>query len=84
MKKKILLALIAIILTTPAWAKVKEQNLEEVVLDVPQEEMNVEEVPQAISVTEEKDKFYTSQSGNTKIIEMPASYKKDELYRILC
>ena len=54
MKKKILLALIAILLTSPAWAKNKEQKLEEVVLDVPQEEMNVEEVPQAISVTEEK------------------------------
>ena len=52
MKKKILLALIAIVLTTPAWAKVKEQKLEEVVLDVPQEEMNVE-APQAVSITEE-------------------------------
>ena len=41
MKKKILLALIAILLTSPAWAKNKEQKLEEVVLDVPQEEMNV-------------------------------------------
>ena len=37
-----------------------------------------------ITVTKEKEKFYTSQSGNTKIIEVPASYKKDELYRILC
>ena len=54
MKKKILLALIAILLTSPAWAINKEQKLEEVVLDVPQEEMNVEEVPQAISITEEK------------------------------
>lgn len=37
-----------------------------------------------ITVTREKEKFYTSQSGSSKIIEVPASYKKDERYRILC
>ena len=52
MKKKFLLALIAIILTTPAWAKVKEQKLEEVVLDIPQEEMSLDS-PQAVSVSDE-------------------------------
>ena len=53
MKKKILLILIAFILSTPVWAKVKEQKLEEVVLDVPQEETELS-VPQSVSITEEK------------------------------
>ena len=52
MKKRFLLALIAIMLIAPAWANVKEQKLEEVVLDVPQEEMNLD-APQAVSVREE-------------------------------